>query len=163
RLGGFFAGEPRRYEDLIAAAVDGGINFFDTADMYSQGESESLLGRASRGRRNQVVIATKAGWRLPARRLLAARIKPLLRPPLRRGRTLRGDTPSPSPGGDPDQDFPPRSLPPAREPTLRRLRPHHVDLFQLHSPPAATVERGEWIGALEDLRREGKLRYYGVS
>jgi len=147
---------------LIAAAVDGGINFFDTADMYSQGESESLLGRAFRGRRNQVVIATKAGWRLPARRLLAARIKPLLRPLVRR-LGLRREKLSAAIRGEPDQDFTPRYLRTALEASLRRLRTDHVDLFQLHSPPAATVERGEWIGALEDLRREGKLRYYGVS
>src|SRR3954447_21271753 len=63
RLGGVFQGEAAGFLDVLSAALDAGINFFDTADMYSQGESEILLGRALRGRRDGVVIATKAGYR----------------------------------------------------------------------------------------------------
>jgi aryl-alcohol dehydrogenase-like predicted oxidoreductase len=49
---------------VVAAALDEGINFFDTAEMYSDGESERLLGRALGSRRSQVVVATKVGWQL---------------------------------------------------------------------------------------------------
>lgn len=49
--------------ELVARAFDAGINFIDTADIYSGGESEEMLGRAIAGRRDEVVIATKAGWR----------------------------------------------------------------------------------------------------
>jgi aryl-alcohol dehydrogenase-like predicted oxidoreductase len=49
---------------VVAAALDEGINFFDTAEMYSDGESERLLGQALGGRRSQVVVATKVGWQL---------------------------------------------------------------------------------------------------
>jgi ATP-dependent HslUV protease subunit HslV len=48
---------------IVGTAIDAGINFFDTADVYAGGESETMLGRALAGRRDEVVIATKAGWR----------------------------------------------------------------------------------------------------
>ena len=47
--------------DVVDAAIDAGINFFDTADMYSEGLSEEYLGRALKGRRDPVVVATKFG------------------------------------------------------------------------------------------------------
>ena len=53
---------------FIARALEHGINFFDTADMYSQGESEVLVGKALRRVRSRVVIASKAGYCLPTRR-----------------------------------------------------------------------------------------------
>jgi aryl-alcohol dehydrogenase-like predicted oxidoreductase len=84
RIGGIFQGDAGGFIDLLHAARDAGITFFDTADMYSQGESESLLGRAFRAERDRVVIASKAGYRLPGRRRLAARLKPVLRPLIQR-------------------------------------------------------------------------------
>ena len=51
---------------IVGRAIDGGINFFDTADIYAGGESETMLGRAIGARRDDVVIATKAGWRTGA-------------------------------------------------------------------------------------------------
>jgi aryl-alcohol dehydrogenase-like predicted oxidoreductase len=50
-------------EELVARSLDAGVNFFDTADGYANGESETLLGQALRPRRNEVVIATKVGFR----------------------------------------------------------------------------------------------------
>jgi aryl-alcohol dehydrogenase-like predicted oxidoreductase len=55
--------EDREVLDAIDAALDAGINFFDTADVYGEGHSEELLGRAMQGRRDQFVVATKIGWR----------------------------------------------------------------------------------------------------
>ena len=46
---------------------------------------------------------------------------------------------------------------------MRRLRTDYLDLLQLHSPPASTVEAGEWLEALDSLKRQGKVRYYGIS
>lgn len=51
---------------IVGAAIDAGVNFFDTADIYAGGESETMLGRALGSRRDEVVIATKAGWRTGA-------------------------------------------------------------------------------------------------
>jgi aryl-alcohol dehydrogenase-like predicted oxidoreductase len=50
-------------DELVGLALDAGVNFFDTADVYAGGESETLLGAALRSRRNEVVIATKVGFR----------------------------------------------------------------------------------------------------
>jgi aryl-alcohol dehydrogenase-like predicted oxidoreductase len=162
RIGGVFQRDPKGFLDLLRAAYDGGINFFDTADMYSQGESETLLGRAFYGRRDRVVIASKAGYKLPAQRRLAAHVKPLLRP-LIRALGLRRDRLPGAVRGEPTQDFSPSYLRGAVEGSLRRLRTDYLDLFQLHSPPAEIVRRGEWETALEVLKREGKIRYFGIS
>ena len=138
------------------------MNFFDTADMYSQGASESLLGRAFGRRRTEVIITTKAGYCLPAQRKLAGRVKPLLRPIIRALGIRRDQLPQ-SAGGVIGQDYSPAYLTRALEASLRRLQTDYVDLFQLHSPPTEVIERGEWEPALEDLKRAGKLRYYGIS
>ena len=54
--------------DVVAAALDAGVNFFDTADMYGETRSEELLGEALGARRGQAIVATKFGWRLDDRR-----------------------------------------------------------------------------------------------
>jgi aryl-alcohol dehydrogenase-like predicted oxidoreductase len=162
RIGGIFQGDAAGFLNLVSAARDAGINFFDTADMYSQGESETLIGRALRGHRGQVLIASKAGYVLPRRRMLAARLKPILRPMIRLLR-LRRDRLSAAARGSVAQNFSPAYLRRAVEGSLRRLRTDYLDLFQLHSPPADVVERGEWEPELEALKRAGKIRYYAVS
>jgi aryl-alcohol dehydrogenase-like predicted oxidoreductase len=162
RIGGIFQSDAKSFVNLLAAARDFGINFFDTADMYSQGESETLLGRAFRGARGQVVIASKAGYCLPGRRKFAARLKQILRPAIRLLKLRRDRLPA-SARGALAQDFSPNYLKKAVEGSLRRLRTDYLDLLQLHSPPADVVERGEWEPALEALKQAGKVRYYGVS
>jgi aryl-alcohol dehydrogenase-like predicted oxidoreductase len=162
RIGGIFQGNAAGYLDLLSAARDAGITFFDTADMYSQGESEKLVGQAFRKRRHAVIIASKAGYKLPGQRKLAARVKPFLRPLIRALKIKRSSLPS-SVRGAPSQDFSSAYLRDAVEASLRRLRTDYIDLLQLHSPPADVVERGEWQQGLEDLKRAGKIRYYGIS
>jgi aryl-alcohol dehydrogenase-like predicted oxidoreductase len=162
RIGGIFQRNTSGFLDLLSAAHESGINFFDTADMYSQGESEALLGRAFRRRRGQVIIASKAGYCLPARRMLAARLKPILRPLIQLLKIRRDRLPAGTRGAL-AQDFSPRYLRQAVEGSLRRLRTDYLDLFQLHSPPVDVVERGEWEPELEALKRAGKIRYYGVA
>jgi aryl-alcohol dehydrogenase-like predicted oxidoreductase len=162
RIGGVFKRNSGDFVNLLTAALDGGINFFDTADMYSQGESELLVGRAFRGRRSQVVIASKAGYVLPSQRKLIAFIKPLVRPAVRLLGLSRHHLPS-AVRGELVQSFSPAYLKVAVEGSLRRLRTDYMDLLQLHSPPSAVVEAGHWVGVLESLKREGKIRYYGIS
>ena len=162
RIGGIFQRDPGSFVNLLAAARDGGITFFDTADMYSQGESETLIGRAFRHRRDQVVIASKAGYCLPAQRRWIARIKPLVRP-LIRILGIRRDRLPTTVRGALAQDFSSAYLTRAVEASLRRLRTDYLDVLQLHSPPAEVVERGEWVDALDGLKRAGKIRFYGVS
>src|SRR6478752_931211 len=162
RIGGVFQSDPRSFLDLLEFAFDSGITFFDTADMYSQGESESLIGKALRGKRDRIVIASKAGYSLPSRRRWAGRIKPILRPLVRLLKLRRDQLPGGSSGAL-SQDFSPKYLLSAVEGSLRRLRTDHLDILQLHSPPLEVVERGDWLSALEELQRAGKIRYYGVA
>jgi aryl-alcohol dehydrogenase-like predicted oxidoreductase len=162
RIGGIFQASDGGFEDLLRAAYEAGINFFDTADMYSQGESETLVGRAFRGRRDRVVIASKAGYVLPGRRRFIARLKPFVRPIIQRLRIRRDKLPS-AMRGTVTQDFSPAYLERAVESSLRRLRTDYLDLLQLHSPPAEVIAAGAWQTALERLQRAGKVRYYGIS
>ncbi len=120
---------------VVDAALDAGINFFDTADVYGSepGASEDLLGQSLQGRRDDVVIATKFG-------------KPM------QGATLpeyeaRGSR---------------RYIRASVEKSLRRLRTDYIDLYQMHEPdPRTPID--ESLDALDELVREGKVRYIGSS
>ena len=162
RIGGIFQKDPGGFERLLRSAVDAGITFFDTADMYSQGESEKLLGRVLRKDRQRLVIASKAGYVLPAQRRLIGAIKPLVRPLIKLLKLRRDRLPA-SVRGELTQDFSPKHLRGAVEASLRRLQTDRLDFLQLHSPPAAIVARGEWLPAVEELKRAGKIRFYGVA
>lgn len=163
RLGGFFGGQTRA--DMVRTlreAAAAGITFFDTADMYTQGESERLLGEAFGRARSTVVIASKVGYCLPRQRLAAARLKPLLRPLARRLGLRRNSLPG-AVRGELAQDFSPAYIRRAVERSLRRLRTDYLDLLQLHSPPTAVLESGDYLAPLEQLQRQGKVRCFGVS
>jgi len=167
RIGGFFAGRDssREARAVLLEALESGINFYDTADMYSQGESEALIGAAFRDRRSQVIIATKAGYCLPARRSLLKRVKPLLRPLVHALGLKRARLPSGFSGAL-SQDFSPGYLARALEASLKRLRTDYVDLYQLHSPGADFMQGdafGEALDALASFQRQGKVRHFGVA
>jgi aryl-alcohol dehydrogenase-like predicted oxidoreductase len=165
RLGAVFSTDTSRRDEItmLQRAVDAGITLFDTSDMYSQGQSEVVVGRALRGRRSAVVLATKGGYVWPADSRLLARAKPFLRPVVRRLGVRR---PGGRPAGPPPvvpQDFTPAYLVSALEASLRRLRTDYVDIYQLHSPPAAVVAAGEFVEALEAAKAAGKIRHYGLA
>jgi len=167
RIGGVFAGRNSSKDalNLLRKALDSGINLYDTADMYAQGESESLIGMAFRGCRQQVVIATKGGYCLPAQRNIIKRIKPLVRPVVRALGLKRAKMPAAFAGAL-SQDFSPTYLSKALDASLRRLRTDYVDLYQLHSPPPPFLQSGafgEALDTLEKLKMQGKLRFYGVA
>lgn len=116
---------------IIHAALDAGINFVDTADVYSAGESEEIVGKAlSGGRREHVVLATKAHG-------------------------VMGDDVN-------QQGNSRRWLVHEVEQSLRRLQTDYIDLYQIHRPEPQT-EIDETLGALTDLVRAGKIRYFGSS
>ena len=115
---------------IIHAALDAGINFVDTADVYSTGESEEIVGKALKGRRDDVVLATKVHGGMGP------------------GVNEKGNS----------RVWIVREV----ENSLRRLGTDHIDLYQIHRPEADTdVE--ETLGALTDLQRQGKIRYFGSS
>jgi aryl-alcohol dehydrogenase-like predicted oxidoreductase len=167
RIGGVFADKHSSEEaiNVLRKALDSGITFYDTADMYSQGESESLIGTAFRGRRQQVIIATKGGYCLPARRNIMKRVKPLVRPIVHALGLRRAKLPS-GMSGALTQNFSPPYLAKALEASLKRLQTDYVDLYQLHSPGALFMQSnafGDALGALEKFKAQGKIRFYGVA
>lgn len=147
---------------LIDTALDLGVSFFDTANIYGQGESERRLGRALRKRRDRVVLATKAGQRFPRYQRVALALKrpvgiaarwcPAVRHRLqdRRNRAL-------------PRDFAPEQLRRELQKSLRRLGTDYVDLFYLHSPSAADLEDGAVFEMMDRLREAGVVRSWGIS
>jgi aryl-alcohol dehydrogenase-like predicted oxidoreductase len=167
RIGGLFASDGGRASSLrtLAAALDAGINFYDTADMYGQGESEALIGQAFRKERDKVFIATKGGYCLPAGKKLIQFIKPLAKPIVKALGLRRLPAPS-STTQQIAQDFSPAYIRKAAEASLRRLKSSYIDLYQLHSPPSdmlSSTQMQDALGALVRLKEEGKIRHYGVA
>ncbi|MES2459067.1 MAG: aldo/keto reductase [Armatimonadota bacterium] len=114
-------------------AIEDGINFFDTADIYSRGVSETVVGKALKegGRRDRVFLATKFFNKM--------------------------DDADPNSGGS--HRF---HIMKACEDSLRRLQTDHIDLYQIHRPKGS-VPIDETLRALDDLIRQGKVRYVGTS
>jgi len=167
RIGGLLAQDGGRATSLktLEAACDAGINFFDTADMYSQGESEILVGKAFRNKRDRVFIATKGGYSLPRQKRLIQFIKPFAKPIVRALGLRRSAVPA-SLAGTVSQDFSPGYLKEAVEASLRRLQSDHIDLYQLHSPPREELTGSQLqdaLGLLGRLKTEGKIREYGIA
>ncbi|SKB09841.1 aldo/keto reductase [Aeromicrobium choanae] len=118
---------------VVDAAFEHGVRFFDTADTYSLGESETLLGAALQGRRDEVVIATKFGMDMQGRN-----------------------------GDDGGRRGSAAYVRRAAEASLRRLGTDVIDLYQLHTPdPGTPIE--ETLGAMTELVDEGKVRAIGCS
>jgi aryl-alcohol dehydrogenase-like predicted oxidoreductase len=167
RIGGLLAQDGGSATSLrtLEAACDAGINFYDTADMYSQGESEILVGKAFRNKRDKVFIATKGGYCLPGRKRLIQLIKPFAKPIVQAIGLRRSAIPV-ALSGTLSQDFSPGYLQKAVEASLRRLRSDYVDLYQLHSPPQVELQGNRLQDALELLARlksEGKIREFGIA
>ena len=116
--------------DMVKFAIDHGINMIDTADVYSLGESETQLGNALKGIREEIVLATKV--RLPMsdnfNRSGATRVN-----------IMRGV-----------------------ESSLKRLQTDYIDLYQIHGWDSNTPIE-ETVRTLDDLVRQGKVRYIGFS
>ena len=121
--------------DVVNAALDSGVTFFDCADIYGGewGLSESLLGDALGGRRDEAIIATKFGH-------------------------FAVETPLDALGAKGSRAYLRAALDASRE----RLRIDTIDLFQIHTPDAVTPI-ADTLGALAELVTEGSIRAYGCS
>jgi aryl-alcohol dehydrogenase-like predicted oxidoreductase len=162
RLGSLLtAGGERGAERALEAALGQGIAFFDTADVYAQGDSERLLGRVL-GATDTVTIATKAGYLLPAPRWALR----LAKPPLRLAARLRGAVGRSLAARRRQgfaQNFAPEHLRRALRGSLKRLGRERIDLFMLHNPPPESAEVEALWRFVEDAKRAGELRCFGVS
>ena len=144
----------------IRRAVELGCNFFDTADVYGHGHSEELLGAALADVRDQVIVATKVGGNFYNRA-----VHPLMRERIGQaiGRPLDQLTDGAPLPVTHDANFTSDYIRFAVERSLERLRMTHIDLLQLHNPPLSAISAMETYEVLEQLKREGLIRYYGVS
>ncbi len=169
RLGGNLSGGNKQAAvKMLHLALDSGVNFYDTADSYGQGQSEILLGKTFKKQRDQVIFASKAGYYLSPLGNIAAKFKPILKPLVRSLRSLK--SPSSNSNSLVDarsavlrQKFDRNYLINAIEGSLKRLQTDYLDLFQLHSPPSEVLRTPEVWQTLEMLKNQGKIRYYGVS
>lgn len=147
---------------LLRHALDAGVTLFDTANIYGQGESERLLGAALQGRRDGVILVTKAGQRFTPAQRAASLVKAPLRFLAGHVPALRAAIASRRAGALP-RDVSPAHLQSSIEASLRRLRTDRIDLFLLHSPTAAMVREGAAFAMLDGQVKAGKLRAWGVS
>jgi len=144
----------------VRRASELGCNFFDTADVYGHGHSEDILGEALAGLRQRVLVATKVGGNFYNRAvnpLLLSRIAEAVGRPVAE---LAPDIPLPVTH---DANFSPDYVRFAVEQSLRRLRTDYIDLLQLHNPALGLIADPDTYLVLDDLKQEGKIRFYGVS
>ena len=127
------AAEEKESIEIIDAALDAGINFIDTANVYSRGVSEEIVGKALRqnGKRDRIVLATKVWARMD------------------------DDDPNAQWGTR-------RHIIEQCEASLKRLQTEYIDLYKIHRP-SSEYPIDETLRALDDLIRDGKVRYIGTS
>ena len=121
----------------LGRAIDLGLNFIDTALGYGEGHSERLVGQVVRGREERVYVATKI-------------------PP------KNGEWPAPA-GLHPEETFPADHVRGCTERSLENLGLDAIDVQQFHVWHDEWVGEGDWLEAVEDLKKEGKIRFFGVS
>jgi aryl-alcohol dehydrogenase-like predicted oxidoreductase len=120
-------------ERVLRAVLDGGINYIDTSIDY--GVSEERIGAVLGARRSEFYLASKCGCAV-----------------------------NPPPGERPDHVFTRDNVVAGVEQSLRRLRTDHLDVVQFHaSPSPGTLEQQGGLEALQDLQRQGKVRFLGIS
>lgn len=147
---------------ILHEAFDKGINFFDTADIYGQGDSERLLGSVFRGERHRILLCSKVGYTFGWKRRITRWVLPLAQSVLRHCKPDR----TPAIGirsGASRQNFTPAHIREAVEGSLRRLGTEYLDVFLLHSPPAEVVANGTALETLGHLKDRGLVRYCGIS
>ena len=119
--------------NTIARAIELGVNFFDTADMYGWGHNETIVGQAIKSHRNKIILATKLGFRTKGEGIV-----------------------------DYYLDGSPEYIKQACDESLKRLGVETIDLYYLHRvDPHTAIE--DSIGAMSDLVKAGKIRYIGIS
>jgi aryl-alcohol dehydrogenase-like predicted oxidoreductase len=127
------AGDKQEMISVIRAAVERGVNFFDTAEIYGPYTNEELVGEALAPFRNQVVIATKFAFKI-----------------------------DPATGKQAGLDSRPEHIKEVAEASLKRLRTDVIDLFYQHRvDPNVPIE--EVAGAVKDLIQQGKVKHFGLS
>lgn len=147
---------------LLEVAIEIGITFFDTANIYGQGDSERLIGKAIRADRDRFTVTTKAGKRFSRKMRLLRPLKPLVRL-LPRAAPATRQAVIDQRARNIGTDFNAAVLEPDLKESLQRLRLDHVDFFMLHSPSVQDLADGTLFEALERIRDRGLAARVGVS
>ncbi|MBX7148867.1 aldo/keto reductase [bacterium] len=129
--------DDREAINSLVKALNLGITFIDTAWIYGEGHSESLIASAFRESKKRVFVATKV-------------------PPKNMQWPARHHVPV-------SETFPANHIIEYTEKSLKNLRMEQVDLQQLHVWSDNWLEQGDWMSAIEKLKRDGKIKYFGVS
>lgn len=124
---------------LLQRALELGITFYDTADVYGDGLGETILAKAFQAKRDRLVYSTKVGYDF------------YNHPGVQPGQRER------------PQDWSPAYVRRACEESLRRLETDRIDLYQLHNPRITTLRRDDLFAELARLKEAGKIRYYGAT
>lgn len=123
---------------MLETALEAGINFFDTSNVYGDGKSERILGAFLHGRREDVVISSKFGYDIDAERV--------------------GGMHSERP-----QRFSPEYLRASLKRSLANLQTDYLDLYELHNPKMSAIENDELFEELDRLVDENAIRSYGIA
>ncbi len=124
---------------LLKRAFDFGIIFFDAADTYGNGRSETILAKAFKEKRSQITISTKFGYDF-----------------YHYAGERKGQQEIP-------QDFSPQYVRFACEESLKRLETDHIDFYQIHNSKMDTVLNDDLFATLDQLKKEGKILSYGAA
>jgi len=145
---------------FLNKCLDEGVNHFDTANVYAYGESEELIGKVAKERRDEMIITTKGGKISsvdPFFRNVLMPFAPLLRPFLKKKyQTLKKMVSRKT-------NFDPKYLEDQLNNSLKTLSTDHVDIYLLHCPTIDQMKDAKLFKWLNDCKKHGKIRSFGVS
>jgi len=127
--------DPAAWPPIVERALALGVNCFDTSISYNQGRSEAILGEVTSRWPSPTIIATKGGYSIDY--ILS--------------------------GAQPARDFTAGAILDDIDGQLTRLRRDSIDMYMLHSPSVSILETHDWATAIDTLKRQGKIRWFGIS
>ena len=127
--------DPAAWPPIVERALELGVNFFDTSVSYNQGRSEAILGEVTSRHVEPTFISTKVGFHIDF--------------------DLGGDHSK--------RDYSARAILRDVDGQLQRLRRDTIDMYMLHSPSVRDLETEDWATAIDTLKRDGKIRWFGIS
>lgn len=148
--------------NMLAMAFDHGVNVVDTANIYGQGDSERIIARAVKGRRDQAFIVTKIGYSYGNGSALFRLAKPFLRQAVRHSKSFSARL-GQARDAVINQNFSPEQLARDLDGSLGRLDLDTVDGLLLHDPSTAVLKDEAVVEFLNTAKRQGKVRHFGAS
>jgi myo-inositol catabolism protein IolS len=127
--------DPAAWPPIVERALQLGVTFFDTSISYNQGRSEAILGEVTSRHPEPTYISTKTGFHLDF--------------------DLGGD--------HAQRDFSATAILRGFEGQLQRLRRDTIDMYMLHSPSVSVLETTDWATAIDQLKQDGKIGWFGIS